>query len=182
MATIDNIKTLVNRRGGFAKPNRFRVDLGGILQKIPGLARDPNLTSDLNFLVDSISIPTRSVNTFNYSIWNHDIKIPIGYEESEIEITFNITNDFITKKIMDDWSKLIIDQSTYLIAYSSEYKCDIDIHQLDENNKEVYSVKLKGAYPTSVKGILLDNNSESAIGKFSSTLVFDRFEVIPINN
>lgn len=172
MASINNLKTLINKRGGFARPNRFAVDFSSLMNlKIVGL---PDL-NDLNLLVDSISIPGRTINTFEYSIWNHNIKVPSGYDEDDIEIVFNITNDYLSKTVMDKWLGKVINQWSYLVNYDADYKSDVTIKQLDENDKVIYSAKLINAYPLSVKGVFLDNNSESAISRFSTTLAFDRF-------
>lgn len=172
MASINALKSLIQKRGGFARPNRFMVDFSSLSKlNITGLAD----LSDLSLLVDSISIPGRALNTFEYAIWNHPIKIPTGYDEDDIEIVFNITNDFIPKMIMDAWFAKVINQWSYLINYDSDYKCDITIKQLDEADRIIFSAKLINAYPISVKGVFLDNNSESSISRFSSTIAFDRF-------
>jgi hypothetical protein len=186
MATINDIKNVIGRRGGLARPNRFMVNFTGLLAQkpgsipIPGL--DPESTRDLNFLVDNISIPGRAINTFEYAIWNHPIKVPIGYDEDDIEIVFNLTNDFMPKKIIDAWSAIIINQSTYLAEYDDAYKRDIIIWQLDENDNIKYGVKLLGAYPLASKGLFLDNSSESTVSRFSCTLTFNKFINEPIPN
>jgi hypothetical protein len=132
---------------------------------------------DLNILVDNISIPGRAINTFEYSIWNHSIKIPGGYDEDDIEIVFNVTNDYLPKKIIDKWSERIINQSNYLTGYDSDFKRDVTVWQLDEFDKKIYGVKLIGAYPIASKGLFLDNSAESAVSRFSCTLTFDKFVV-----
>jgi hypothetical protein len=187
MATINDIKSIIAKRGGLARPNRFMVDFSGLLiPNISGAVSIPGLDSvsarDLNFLVDNISIPGRAINTFEYAIWNHPIKIPIGYDEDDIEIVFNLTNDFMPKRIIDGWSSIIINQSTYLAEYDSAYKRDIIIWQLDENDNKKYGVKLLGAYPLASKGLFLDNSAESTVSRFSCTLTFNRFIPEPIPN
>ena len=182
------ISIVAKRGGGFARPNRFMVDFSGLLQPnigdgtvpIPGL--DKESSRDLNFLVDNISMPGRAINTFEYAIWNHPIKIPIGYDEDDIEIVFNLTNDFMPKKIIDSWSSIIINQGSYLAEYDTAYKRDIIIWQLNEKNEKIYGVKLRGAYPIASKGLFLDNSAESTISRFSCTLTFNRFEIEPIPN
>lgn len=172
MASINDFKTTISKRGGLARPNRFEVDFSG-LSKLNISELDS--LKDMSFLVDNISIPGRVISTFDYSIWNHPIKVPGGYDEDDIEIVFNITNDFMPKLIMDKWLAKIINQWTYLVSYDGDYKCDIIIKQLDEADRIVFSAKLINAYPISVKGVLLDNSSESSVSRFSSTIAFDRF-------
>lgn len=186
MATIQDIKGVIGRRGGLARPNRFKVDFSGLLAQGAGANPIPGLDlvniQDLNFLVDNISIPGRAINTFEYAIWNHPVKIPTGYDEDDIEIVFNLTNDFMPKKIIDAWSSIIINQSSYLAEYGDTYKKNIIIWQLDENDNIKYGVKLVGAYPIASKGLFLDNSAESTVSRFSCTLTFDRFVNEPIPN
>lgn len=178
MSSIDKIKGIISRRGGLARPNRFMVDFTSLRYEVPTASADA--TVDLNFLVDNINIPGRAINTFEYSIWNHSIKIPAGYDEDDIEIVFNVTNDFLAKKIIDEWSAKVINQKTYLASYDNDFKKDINIWQLDDRDKKIYGVKILGAYPISSKGLLLDNSAESTVSRFSCTLTYNRFELAEI--
>lgn len=175
LGPIDKLMSMVNRRKGFARPNRFEVDFSGLIKLNLSETKGNDTLADMGTLVDSISIPGRSFSTFEYSIWNHPIKVPSGYDEDDIEIVFNITNDFMPKMIMDAWFAKVINQWSYLVSYDSDYKCDITIKQLNENDDVIFTAKLINAYPISVKGVFLDNNSESSISRFSSTIAFDRF-------
>lgn len=175
MAKIDDIKTLINKRGGFAKPNRFAVDFSGLASKISGF--DTDQFRDLNILVDSLSIPGRTISTTDFGAWRHTIKVPTAYTEDDIEMVFNVTNDFTSKKILDAWLNLVISEESYLVAYDSEYKIDIKISQLDDNDNETYSANIYGAFPISVKGLPLDNNSESAVSRCNATFAYDYFKI-----
>jgi hypothetical protein len=175
MATINDIKTLVNTRGGFARPNRFVVEFAGVQGIINEVDSSNNSVKDLNILVDSISIPGRTINSFEYAIWNHSIKVPTGYDEDDIEIVFNVTNDFLSKKIMDAWLAKVINQRSYYVSYDDDYKKNFKIFQLNERDEKVFGVELVGAYPVSVKGLFLDNNSESSVSRFSATFTFNRY-------
>jgi len=177
MITIDKLIGVVGRRSGFAKPNRFMVDMSNVVAKL-NLGSDVNAAHDLNILVDNINMPGRTLSTIEYSIWNHNVKIPHGYEEDDITITFNLTGDFFIKRLLDEWHKKVIDHSTYLLSYAEDYLCDIKIYALGEKNEKNYGVHIKGAYPTAVRGLLLDNNSESTIAKIETVLSYQRWESI----
>ena len=175
MSKIDDIKTLVNKRGGFAKPNRFSVDFSGLAGKILGF--DTEQFRDLNILVDSVNIPGRTISTTEFGAWRHVIKIPTAYVEDDIEMVFNVTNDFTSKKILDAWLNLVISEESYLVAYDSDYKIDIKINQLDDKDNIKYSANIYGAFPISVKGLPLDNNSESAVSRCTATFAYDYFKI-----
>lgn len=175
MATIEDMKALIHRRGGLAKPNRFKVDFSGLSGKLVEFNNDHFI--DLNILVDSISIPGRTITTTDFGAWRHTVKVPTGYVEDDIEMVFNITNDFASKRILDAWAGLVISEESYLVSYDKDYKVDLNIHQLDENDNSVYSAKIYGAFPISVKGLPLDNNSESAVSRCNATFAYDYFKV-----
>lgn len=179
MASIKDLTSIITRRGGYARPNRFFIDLSSLQSQQFSTIKENIGAQDLNFLIDSIPLPGKTTNTIEYSIWNHPIKIPVGYDEDDLEVVFNLTNDFFPRRVMDEWYDRVINNKSYLFSYDSAFKYDIKIYQCNEYNDKIYGIHVKGAYPISIKGILLDNNSESSISKFSTTLTFDRYDVIP---
>lgn len=181
MASVDNIKSTISARGGFAKPNRFKVDFSGLLSKFPSNQFGIRDIADMNIMCDSCTIPGRTLLTTDWSIWNHQIKIPVGgYDEDDIEMVFNVTNDYFIKRIFDAWLDLVVNQDTYHVGYDASYKADLIISHLDERDNEVYRAKIQGAYPLTVKPISLDNNSESTVSKFSTAITFDRYRILGI--
>ena len=71
----------------------------------------------------------------------------------------------------------IIDPVTELISYRSEYATDVWIQQLDKNNTPIYGIKLLNAYPTSVSGVALSNESTDATQSISVSMTYERFEI-----
>ena len=88
--SIDKIKSVIGKRGGLAKQNRFNVIFtppsggllnigGGILGALasggnPGsLINDPR---DISLLAENITIPGRNLNTLDYIAEKQAVKIP----------------------------------------------------------------------------------------------------------
>ena len=167
---IDAFKSILARRGGLSKANRFDV-----LITLPrGIVADQG--RDLSFLVESSQIPGKQITSFEWSLYGHTIKVPTGYILEDVTMVFNITNDYYVKKIFDDWQNKVIDEHAYLLAYDSAFKADVHIRQLNEQDEIVYSATLVRAYPISVQSMMMDNAADSTTQKLSVTFAYDLVE------
>ena len=166
-SSITDFKNAITRNKGFAKPNRFKLEI----TSVPGWSGS---TSDLCVFCETVNFPGKQINTIDYDIGiRRPLKIPTNYTEDDITITFNLTNNYLAKVAIDEWMKSIINVDTYLLSYDSDYKRNITISQLDENNSVVYKQQLKSAFPITLNAIELDNNSENTIQKVTVVFAFD---------
>lgn len=166
-SSINDFKSVILRNRGFAKANRFKVEI----TSVPGASGSAR---DLNFLCESVNIPGKQITTLDYDNGTHrPIKIPTGYIEDDVTMIFNLTNNYLVKRALDSWMQQIINANSYRLAYDAAYKRDIKISQLDENNAVVYTSILYAAYPITINSIDLDNNSESTISKATVVFTYD---------
>jgi hypothetical protein len=166
-STISDFKIAVQRNRGFAKANRFSVEI----TNIPGL--NPEDARDLSFMCESVSIPGKQITTLDYENGTRrPLKIPTGVLDDDVAITFNLTNNYFVKRAFDAWLNKIIDQQ-YLLNYIDEYVRVVTISQLDEDDNEIYIVKLKNAYPFQVGAIELANASTDTISTVTVTFACD---------
>jgi len=173
---IDKLKSLVSRRDGFARTNRF-----GILMVPPPEAfGDTDEIRDLNILCDATSLPGRQMQTFETNYTRQQVKVVQSFINEDVSFTFNLTNDMFIKRLFDRWTNMIIDRSTFKKSYDSKYKRDIAIYQNDINNEKVYGVKLINAFPVSVQALEL-NSSEGEIQKLTVEFTYEDFEELIIN-
>lgn len=173
---IDELKSTIGRRNGLARSNRFLVRLtppiGGVYKL------DTEDLRDLSILCESCSLPTRSITTVDYKLLRHSIKIANGYTNSDVSFTFNLTGDYLVKKVFDLWIGQIININQYSAAYVNKYTAVVDIQQLDSFGLPIYAVKLLDAYPLSVQSISLDNNSSDSTQKITVDFTYRDYEVI----
>ena len=192
--TIDQFKATIGRRGGTSVGSRYSVtmsppthtlldlDINNMVSAaLSGnfnwrqLVNDPR---DINILCESCSLPGRAVQTGDYDAHNRAVrKYPSGIIEEDVEFTFLLTNDYYAKKFFDRWMGSIVDPVTELISYRSEYATDVWIQQLDKNNTPVIGIKLLNAFPTSVSGIALSNESGDATQSVTVSMAYERFEL-----
>ena len=174
MPNIEELKGLINRKSGLAHQNRFSV------QVTPPKTVAVN-ASDFNILCENCTLPGRQITTLDYQLLRQSIKVPNGYINEEVTFTFLLTNDFYVKKIFDSWSTAVINFDNYRANYLEDYKGTIQIYQLDKHENKVYGVELVNAFPTSLNGIVLDNNSENTVQRFAVSIAYEDFFVLPLN-
>lgn len=190
--SIDNLKSIIVKKGGLAKANRFLVIftpptqplLNLSLSNVVGsLARGNNPLKkmisnprDIAFLCESASLPGRQITTSDFTAQKQTIKIPNGFIEEDVSMSFILTNDFFMKEVFDRWLSSIVDTQTYTLGYKSDYQCDITIQALDAEDKPTYTITLINAYPITVGSVELDNSAENTYLKIPVTFAYDRYE------
>lgn len=135
---LSQLKSTLRRHRGVALKHQYKVIItSGTSSKLKTLL-NRDAQDDLNILAESFTLPDRTIETFEWGIWNHTINIPKGYKESGIDITFVATNDFFIKNLFDDWVSYIVDEQSYLVSYPEEYKGQIDLYytqnEISESN------------------------------------------------
>ena len=191
MSSIDNLKSLISKKGGLAKGNRFNViftppkqtllnfDLESIISSaISGNFSAKNLINnprDISMLCDSVSIPGKQISTLDYQAQKQAIKIPYGTLHDDVSLTFLLTNDYYMKSMFDQWINNIVNSDTYGVSYKKDIVTDVIIQQLDEQNTPIYGVKLEGAFPTTMNEIVLSNESTDTIQKLNVSFSYDRY-------
>jgi hypothetical protein len=189
--SIDTLKSTIGKRGGAAAANKFSVFftppkqslinknptalIGALLSGggIGALINDPR---DISLLCENVTLPGRQISTLDYG---HDKEMtrkqPYGVIDEEVTMTFMLTNDMYIKTVFDDWLGCIYDSETYRIGYKKDFSTDVVIQQLNHKELPVYGVKLINAFPTTIAGITMDNNSENTIQKLTVTLSYDKY-------
>lgn len=166
---IDDFKSLIARRGGLARSNRFEVEINLPRSLAPDGGRD------LKLLCESAILPGKQITSTEWSMFGHSIKIPTNFIQEDVTCIFNITNDYYVKRVFDRWQNSVINNETFLMSYHDEFKQDVFIRQLDENDKPIYETQLMGAFPIAVQPIVLDNNAEQQTQKVSVTFSYTNY-------
>jgi hypothetical protein len=170
MTNLDAFKAAMARRGGISKANRFDM----ICTLPPNIASDDK-GRDLTLMCESAQLPGKQITSIEYSLYGHNIKVPTGFIQEDVTLVFNITNDYYAKRIFDLWQNVVVSNTTFNLAYDSEFKVDIMIRQLNDDDSVVYTTHLLRAYPISVQAMTLDNNSDSQTQKLTVVIAYDDF-------
>lgn len=186
--SIDKLKSTIGKRGGLAKANRFQVIFtppqgsllggGGLLGALVsggGLKSMINDPRDISLLCENVTLPGRNVSTLDYIAEKQAIKVPYTFLNEDVTCTFLLTNDYYMKTLFDNWLEKVFDTDKYHAKFKTDFTSDVIIQQLNSKNVPVYGVRLEKAFPTTVAGITLDNNSESAVQKMTVTFSYDNY-------
>ena len=130
---------------------------------------------DISYLCENVTLPGRQITTIDYIAEKQTVKIPYTFINEDVTASFLLTNDYYMKTLFDNWLELVHDTATYRAKFKKDFTTDVVIQQLNEKNIPVYGVRLENAFPTSVAGIAMDNNSESAVQKLSVTFSYDNY-------
>lgn len=172
-SSINDFKEAIVNNKGLARSNRFKVEI----TDVPGWSGSTTGKSDLTILCDSVTMPGKNIETIEYSLYRNRYKVPTGYANEDVTITFNLTQNYLAKDALDSWINSIINVDSYLLSFDSVYKKDISIFQLDLLDKTVYKVKLKEAYPYQVESIDLSNQNEDSISTISAQFTYSTIEI-----
>jgi len=167
-SSIDILKATISNRGGFAKPSKFYAEFS-----LPtGVGSGAGDMTDLSIMCESSSIPTRSINTVEYSTFRQTYKTPASYSLPDVTCVFLVGNDMFPKNIFDKWMALTVDPLTYRVKYVEDYSSTINIYQLDVAMNRIYGVQLSQAFPILVSPIELDGNNTNTVQKISVTFTY----------
>ena len=147
--SIDILKSIIGKRNGIARPSKFSA-----LITPPLLS---GVTEDLSLLCEAVSLPTRSVMTSDYTSFRNSYKVPMGYANTDVTMTFLLTGDYHAKDVIDRWVGLVVDVPSYRIRYASEFAGRLHVTQLDDELNPIYRVIFEDAFPNSV-GVLEFNS------------------------
>ena len=188
--SIDNLKSVVAKKGGLARPNRFNViftppsqsilnlDVGSIIGSIisgnfeaDNLINDPR---DISLLCQSVTLPGRNISTFDHQDFKQSNKFPYTFIDDDVTISFLLTNDYYMRKMFDNWMSNIFSADSYIVGYKKNYAVDLIIQQLDQKNTPVYGTKLEKAFPTAIDSTELSQDGQEVV-RMSVTFAYDKF-------
>jgi len=167
---VDNFKSLINKGGGLAQTNKFKVIL-------PQWSDSPLLSSELEILCKEATIPGRRLTGVERSIGLNKQNVAYGYVIVEANMVFHLTNDYRVKTYFDRWQNRVVDNETYEVGYYNDYVKPIKVYQLDKNGNKIYGVEYLEAYPNTVNAIQLNNNLDETV-ELSVTLSYKNWKVI----
>ena len=190
--SVDNLKSVISKKGGLAKNNRFQVlftpptqalvgisienVVGNLITgKSNGIKQFVNDPRDISILCEQVTLPSRSLSTIDYVSDRQSNKFPYTSIDGDVTMHFIVTNDYYAKTLFETWMSSIVDTEGYQLGYKNDYSTDIVIQQLNQQNIPIYSVRLEGAFPVTVNAVSLDSNAENTIQKMSVTLSYENF-------
>lgn len=188
--SIDNLKATISKKGGLAPSNKFNVFFTPPSQALLNLNKESIVGSllsgnfsagnlindprDISILCQSVSLPGRTIATFDHGDVNQVNKFPYTFIDEDITFTFLLTNDYYMRQMFDNWMSGIFDANSYRVGYKKDYSVDVIIQQLNQKDIPVYGVKLEKAFPVTMNSIELNQDSQTVL-QMSVTFAFDKY-------
>ena len=178
MADVFNIGKLKSVIGEFAKGNRYNVSF----TKFPaGISGGAAVTEKLQYLCESVSLPTKGIATNPHDI--HGPPREIAYRETftESALSFILDDAFTVKKYFDDWQAGIVSPTTSNPSYYNDYVGEIFISRQSNNAEDFtiannfYEIKLLEAYPSAVGEVQLGHAMGNEVLKLSVTFKYRKW-------
>jgi hypothetical protein len=179
MPTVFSVDKIRGAAGGFAKGNRYNVNIippSGI----PALQSDPAL-GKFQYLCEAISLPTKSLASTPQDIYGPPREIPYRETFTEAALSFILDDAFTVKRFFDDWQKNIIDPETGNVNYWNNFVATIYITRLSNDATsfaeatDKYKIELREAYPSAVGEIALGHTQGGEILRLSVTFKYRKW-------
>ena len=166
---INGFKGEMNKQGGLAEPNKFRMLItGGVLKNSKAKA--------LAFLINQAVLPGRSFVTNEIRTHGPIRKAPYNTMYDDLQISTLCTNNgMFPLDLFRDWQNQIINPLTGKVNYFDTYVSDIDIEQYDPQGKVIYACKFIDAYPMIVAPLALDWQATNAFHNLQVTFAYRKW-------
>ena len=136
-----------------ARQNKFRVEVWGPTGAFAykkGSGGDP-IDPLLSLMCESITFPgtnVRSVpDTLRYGPAREQGQ---GMTYGPFTATFICSPDLREKVFFETWQQRVINHKTWEVNFYDEYRGELKIFQLDDQNNDTYSITVREAYPKTI--------------------------------
>lgn len=181
------------KQHGIASPNRFRVHIdipkfsidsvSSVLSNLNNLNYFANLATDMvqsprimSLMAQDIEIPGRGHLTTDNKVYGPTFKTPYQAVYEELPVTFLVDNEFVQKKFFDAWNTFVINPSNNNYGYYNEFTSNIEIAQLDNNNKEIYKIRAYECWPVRVNALPLSHSSKNDYHRLNVVFAYRYWE------
>jgi len=180
--TVFSIEKLRSKVGNFARGHRYNAIISP-----PEYLKAANtvVTEKLQYLCESVSLPTKGIATNPHDI--HGPPREIAYRETftESALSFILDDEFTVKRYFDDWQAGIISPvGKNSPNYYNNYIGTIEVIRLSNDATDFitsstqYKVQLLEAYPSAVGEVALGHSMGNEVLKLSVTFKYRRWNLI----
>jgi len=132
----------------------------------------------VSLMCESAAFPTVNLQTKPYRIYGVPYQRPVSseYGGDGVALTFHVDQKMAVKNFFDAWIQSIVQKETYLVSYQKHYVVDIEINQLDEQNKVSYKNILIEAFPRSTNLMEVNNATQNQTHRLIVLFAFRKWK------
>ena len=170
------LRAEINPQGGFATNERYQV----VFTNIPaGIDPDSKTHRRLQFLCDSVAIPTKSIAASDKFIYGTSYQMPYRQTFAELSMSFLVTDSMKEKTFFDNWQKQIVDEDTGDLKFYNRYTCGITISKFSKTQDDfinpTYEIEIERAWPSIVAEIQLNHSGGNEIVRLPVTFQYKKW-------
>ena len=146
---------------------------------------DTAVNSNLQYLCESVSLPTKGIASNPQDIYGPPREIPYRETFTEAALSFIVDDAFTVKKFFDTWQTKIINPETGNVHYWNNFVATINITRLTndastfDTTANSYRIELREAYPSAVGEIALGHTQGGEILRLSVTFKYRKWMSLP---
>ena len=177
----EKIKNLLHHHGGIAYNDKYMVTLNKPPLGGTDLPGGDEMRRQLSLLCDTVTLPTKSLATYEKSIYGPVKAMPYRMTFTEASMSFIMTDSMGEKHYFDAWQNMIVDQKTGNVGFFNDYICDITISKFgraanDFGDRPTYEVTLFDAWPSIVSEVQLSHSGGTEAMKLPVTFQFKKWK------
>lgn len=159
------------KKDGLARQNRFSV----LITQPKGMLTRGYSLELIQLFCEQAVLPGITYASQPIKTFGEDREVVYDRNFDDITLTFLVDRNMKVKSFFDDWSNVIINQSTRLMGFYENYTTTLIVYVQDVDDKDVYASILYEVYPKNISQIQLDNNSKDVM-KLSVTFAYKYHE------
>lgn len=181
-----NLPGLDSIDAGVEMLNRMRVDLGpvqiGNNLAIPtlgyALTGMAGKIASLNMFASSCSIPSRDVNTQQWSEWGEARNLGGTHAHSDVTVEYYCSEDLRERLFFEQWQDIIFNPISKQYGFYKDYISRIEIAKYDSSWKKKTAVyTLFEAYPASISAMEMTHDAAGDVMKLSISFKYRNYEI-----
>lgn len=176
MADISAFKAQM--KSGGARSNAFKC----IITPPQGIVSGAALAgAKIEFMAKSASLPDATVAPIEVMYRGRPVKFAGERTFQSWTITLYNDNDFIVRDAFENWVNAISRaESTNGTLLPSAYQVDMEVYQLDRNDRQLKKYIFRDAFPTNVSDIPLSWDANNQIQEYSVTFEYNFWQSVKL--
>lgn len=170
------------------RPTKFRMEI----PRLPLLVAQPNagnltygtraaatsIDTTLQFSTETVYFPGRNISSEPQKIAGPVDEIP--YESTysgDLDVAMRVSGNFTERTLFENWMNVVVHPVTQEFQYPDEYRCEIIITALTNEEKPIYSVVLTDAWPKTVGRVTVGQGQTDSVALMQVGLAFRKYVV-----
>lgn len=176
MANISQFKSQM--KAGGARSNAFKCIITPPQGLIPGATL---AGSKIEFMAKAASLPSADLAPVEVMYRGRPVNFAGERTFQPWTVTLYNDNDFIVRNAFEAWvNEISRAESTNGVLNPALYQVDMEVYQLDRNDKQLKKYIFRDAFPTSVEAISLSWDDNNRIQEYSVTFQYNFWEAASV--